>query len=76
MEAHSNYQTIIENYIYAYNHFEVDKMMTDMNDSVQFETISNGVVNMKLKTGDKIELKGKSISQFKNNKIIELTDIS
>ncbi|HEX3006168.1 MAG TPA: nuclear transport factor 2 family protein [Bacteroidales bacterium] len=121
-------QKIIEKYIKAYNSFDIDKMLTDMDDNVRFENISDGEVNLVtnniselriqaeqarqffkereqtitnyifsdnlvevhidykgilaidfpngLKAGDKIELKGKSVFKFKNNKIIELKDIS
>lgn len=122
------YQRIIENYIRAYNSFDIEKMLIDMDDNVRFENSTDGVVNLVtnnimelriqaeqarqffkereqtitdyifnndlveihidykgvlaidfpngLKAGDKIELKGKSIFKFKNNKIIELKDIS
>lgn len=122
------YQKIIENYIKAYNSFDIDKMLTDMDDNVRFENISNGEINLVtnniselriqaeqakqffkereqtitnytfsndsveiqidykgilaidfpngLKAGDKIELKGRSVFKFKNDKIIELKDIS
>lgn len=122
------YQRIIENYIKAYNSFDIEKMLIDMDDNVRFENSTDGVVNLVtnnimelrfqaeqakqffkereqtitdyifnndlveihidykgvlaidfpngLKAGDKIELQGKSIFKFKNNKIIELKDIS
>jgi hypothetical protein len=122
------YQKIIENYINAYNNFDVDNMLFDMHNNVRFENISNGKIDLitkdvtelkrqaeqakqffkereqkiigikfdddlveidihfkailaidfpnGLKAGDKIELNGKSIFKFINNKIIELKDIS
>ncbi len=122
------YQKIIENYIKAYNSFDIEKMLVDMDDNVRFENISNGKVNLTtngvtelknqakqakqffierkqtitsfsfnkdqveinidykgildidfpngLQSGDNIEFKGKSIFKFKDNKIIELKDIS
>ncbi len=122
------YKEIIDNYIKAYNSFDIDKMISDMHDNVRFENISNGELNLTtngiadlknqaekakqyfkereqkiidiifskdqveididykgilaidfpngLKAGDKIELKGKSIFKFKDNKIIEFKDIS
>lgn len=122
------YQKIIENYILAYNSFDIDSMLADMDDHVLFENISNGEVNLSthdlielkkqveqaknffkereqkitgihfdddrveinidykgilaidlpngIKAGDKIEMQGKSIFKFKDNKIVELKDIS
>jgi ketosteroid isomerase-like protein len=125
---HDSYQKIIENYIDAYNSFDVDRMLSDMHEDIKFENISNGEVNLTTngieelrnqaeqakqffkvreqriiniqfnadqvevqidyrgvlavgipngpKIGDTIELKGMSIFRFKDNKIIELKDIS
>jgi len=122
------YRKIIENYIDAYNSFDIDRMLSDMHDDIKFENISNGEVNLatngieelrnqaelarrlfrerkqtitdikfnadrvevkidyrgilavdfsnELKTGDVIELKGSSVFRFKDNKIIEIKDIS
>ncbi len=122
------YQKIIENYIDAYNSFNIDRMLADMHEDIRFEDISNGEINLttksiaelrdqaekvkhlfkerkqkitdikfdadqvevkidyhgilaadfsdELKKGDIIELKGTSIFRFKDNKIIELKDIS
>jgi len=122
------YQKIIENYIDAYNSFDIDRMLVDMHEDIRFEDISNGEINLttksiaelrdqaekvkhlfkerkqkitdikfdadkvevkidyhgilavdfsnELKKGDTIELKGTSIFRFKDNKIIELKDIS
>ena len=125
---HDIYQKIIENYIDAYNSFDIDRMLSDMHNDIKFENISNGEVNLAtngieelrnqaelarplfkerkqtitdikfnadqvevridysgilavdlsndLKIGDIIELKGSSIFKFKDDKIIELKDIS
>lgn len=119
---------IIEDYINAYNNFDVERMLANLHDDIEFKNISNGEVNLTLKgvsdfkaqaeqtknlftqreqkiTGitfeddlaevkidycgvlaidlpnglkaeDKIELKGKSIFLFADEKIIEITDIS
>jgi hypothetical protein len=122
------YQKIIENYIDAYNSFDIDRMLSNMHDDIKFENISNGEINLTtngieefksqaeqakqlfkernqqitdikfntdqvevlidyrgtlavdfsndLKAGDIIELKGNSIFRFKDDKIIELKDVS
>ena len=122
------YRSIIENYIEAYNTFDIDRMLRDMHENVRFENISGGEVSLitngidelrnqakkaiqlfrkreqkvldmqfedncveiqidykgilavdlpeGLKAGDRIELKGKSVFTFRDNKIIELKDLS
>jgi hypothetical protein len=121
-------EKIINNYIDAYNSFDVDRMLADFATSIKFENISNGAINMTLaglsefrkqaeqaktlfskrqqtiksykhegdqteieidyqatlaidlpnglKQGDELNLTGRSIFQFLNDKIIALTDIS
>ncbi|MBK6266203.1 nuclear transport factor 2 family protein [Marivirga sp. S37H4] len=128
MIKNDTYRKIIENYIQAYNRFDIEKMLIDMHDGIVFENISNGEVNLStagivafkeqaekakgifkerkqkitdfhfyndqvnvdidyngilavdlindLKSGDRIELKGQSAFKFKDNKIIEIKDIS
>ncbi|MDB5286877.1 MAG: hypothetical protein JWR05_1826 [Mucilaginibacter sp.] len=118
----------INNYINAYNNFDVNRMIADMDPSIKFENVSNTEVNMTLnglpafieqaeqakamfisrqqtiksfkhtanqteidiayhavlaidlpngmKTGDELNLTGKSIFKFWGDKITELTDIS
>ncbi|WP_255563236.1 nuclear transport factor 2 family protein [Mucilaginibacter sp. 21P] len=44
----NNREAIINNYIDAYNSFDIDGMMKDMADDVVFENISGGQVNMTL----------------------------
>jgi hypothetical protein len=120
-------QKIIENYIKAYNDFNIENMLCNMHEEILFENISNGEITLTtrgiaalkeqaeqakayfsqreqnitsikfdndivevdidynailaidlpngLKKGDKLELKGKSIFNFQDNKIIELKDI-
>lgn len=43
---HAIYQKIIENYIDAYNSFDIDRMLSDMHKDIKFENISNGEVNL------------------------------
>jgi len=37
---------IIENYIHAYNTFDIDGMLKNLHDDVRFENISNGQVSL------------------------------
>jgi hypothetical protein len=43
-----NTETIVKNYVSAYNSFDVNGMMADMGESIKFENISDGKVNMTL----------------------------
>jgi hypothetical protein len=121
-------EKIIDNYIKAYNNFDVDGMLINVDEYITFENISNGEANMTIegiaafkeqalqaamlfksrqqtvttiehstdhtevniayhavlaidlpngmKTGDELNLTGKSIFKFKGDKIISVTDIS
>ena len=40
------YRKIIENYVDAYNHFDVDRMLADMDEEARFENISMGEVTL------------------------------
>jgi hypothetical protein len=39
---------IIRDYIDAYNNFDIEKMLADLDDDILFENISNGEINMSL----------------------------
>lgn len=121
-------EQIIQNYIEAYNQFDVDKMVADFDESIVFENIQNGETNLTLngikeftaqaekakeyfsvrkqtitslvqdkitaiveinyyavlamdfpnglKAGQELNMKGKSIFQFSDNKIVRLADMS
>jgi hypothetical protein len=121
-------KNIVENYIRAYNSFDIEAMSADLHDAIVFKNISNGEITLELKgigafrnqaeqvvnlfaereqkienfsfgedfceieidyratlaadlpnglkTGDKINLEGKSIFRFDDGKIIEIQDIS
>jgi hypothetical protein len=69
------YQKIIENYIDAYNSFDVDRMLSDMHDDVKFENISNGEVN--LVTNGRTELRdqaeqAKQLFKERRQKIVDI----
>lgn len=41
-------EKVIKNYINGYNNFDIDKMFADFDESIIFENIQNGEVNMAL----------------------------
>ena len=121
-------EKIIANYIDGYNQFDINKMVTDLDENIIFKNLQNGETNMTLsgltefklqaeraksyfttrkqtiksfkysdteieieidyytilgmdlpnglKSGQELNLKGKSIFKFSGHKIVELTDIS
>lgn len=123
-----NMKKIVDEYIKAYNEFNVDEMLRNIHEEVVFKNIANEEVNLELngknelkkqaemavtlfeerkmevtaqkiegnvlenkinfigilaidmpdgpKKGEMIELKGKSLFKFKDNKIILIEDIS
>jgi hypothetical protein len=46
MSDNADKQQIIENYIRAYNGFDVEKMLRDMDERIVFRNIANGAVNL------------------------------
>lgn len=121
-------KNLIENYVRAYNAFDVDGMLSNLHEEIAFKNISGGETTLELngieafqdqarqvvglfaereqkitnfvcseefceievdysatldsdlpnglKSGDKINLKGKSIFHFADGKIIEIQDVS
>lgn len=117
---------IIEDYVHAYNDFDIEGMVQNMDENIIFENITDGKVDLKteglndfrhqaaaakayfktrhqeikswefgdatvkvtityrgilaidfpngLKSGDLLEMQGESVFEFKNGKIIRLTD--
>jgi hypothetical protein len=43
-----SYRKIVENYIDAYNRFDVDGMLKDMHEDVRFGNIANGEINLSI----------------------------
>lgn len=41
-------ETIIRNYIDAYNRFDIDAMLADFDDNIQFKNISENEINMSI----------------------------
>ena len=41
-------EAIVKNYVNAYNNFDVNGMMADMDQSIVFENVADGKVNMTL----------------------------
>jgi len=42
-------EALIDSYIEGYNHFDVDKMVSNFDENIVFKNVSNGETNMSLK---------------------------
>ncbi|MDB5208446.1 MAG: SnoaL-like domain protein [Flavisolibacter sp.] len=42
-------EALINNYIEGYNHFDIDKMISNFDEKIVFENVSNGETNLLLK---------------------------
>jgi len=56
MGDHKRYRSKIENYILAYNNFNVDEMLRDVHEDLTFQNVTNG----------EITLRTQGIEEFKN----------
>ncbi|MCQ6960462.1 nuclear transport factor 2 family protein [Mucilaginibacter aquariorum] len=56
-------ETIVKNYVNAYNNFDVNGMMADMDQSIVFENVADGKVNMALNGLDEFKAQA---GQWKN----------
>lgn len=75
MNENDNRSTIIKNYIKAYNNFDVENMLSNLHDDIEFKNISNGEVNLTTKgiTEFKTQAeKAKSIFSKREQKITAL----
>ncbi len=45
----NNRESIIKNYIEGYNQFDIDKMVENLDSTIVFENITNGVTTMSLR---------------------------
>lgn len=70
------YQKIIENYVKAYNRFDVDNMLADMDDHVKFENISNGVVNLTTNGITELRKQAEQAKQFFKEREQSITNFS
>jgi hypothetical protein len=47
MQENDNRLAAIESYIRAYNGFDVEKMLSNLHENIEFENVSNGEVNLR-----------------------------
>ncbi|MDQ1275546.1 MAG: hypothetical protein QG610_1120 [Euryarchaeota archaeon] len=72
---HDIYQKIIENYIDAYNSFDIDRMLSDMHENIKFENISNGEVNLTTNGIDELRNQAEQAKQLFKERKQTITDI-
>jgi ketosteroid isomerase-like protein len=72
----STIQQTIENYIKAYNNFDVDGMLAQLHPEVEFENIANGEVTLSIKGIDAFKTQAEEASKYftqREQKITVLT---
>jgi hypothetical protein len=75
MSDHETKRRIIENYVAAYNNFDVENMLRDMDERVVFRNISDGTVNMQTNGIDELRRQAeetKAIFSHREQKITNL----
>lgn len=70
-----SYQRIIENYIDAYNSFDIDRMLSDMHDDIKFENISNGETNLITNGLEELRNQAEQAKQLFKERRQKITDI-
>lgn len=70
------HQQIIEDYIKAYNNFEIDRMLSSMHDDVVFENISNGDVTIRTNGLAELKQQAEQAKQFFRERKETITDIT
>jgi ketosteroid isomerase-like protein len=69
------YQDIIENYIEAYNNFDIERMLADMHDNVRFENISGEEVNLITNGIAELKIQAEKARQYFKEREQKITDI-
>ena len=72
---HQQRQKVIEEYIEAYNSFDVEGMLKHLSPKVVFENIANGETNLTIR-GIEAFRHGKSIFYFQDGFVAKIQDIS
>lgn len=67
---------IIENYVAAYNDFDVENMLRDMDERVVFRNISGGTVNMQTNGIDEFRRQAESAKELFSHREQKITNLS
>lgn len=63
-------KNIIENYITAFNNFDIDKMIENLSTNITFKNTENGIITLTTNSKEEfIDISKKSMDFFKNRKI-------
>lgn len=66
----------IQNYIEAYNNFDVEKMLTDLHEEIVFKNISNGEVNLTLKGISEFKAQAEQAKNLFSQREQKITEIA
>ena len=74
MNDYQNKREIIENYIQAYNTFDIDGMLRDLHEDIKFENISNGQVNLSTNGIEELRNQAEDTKAYFKERNIKIVD--
>ncbi len=75
MSDNQTRQSAIENYIRAYNSFDVENMLKELNPNIEFRNISNGEVNLTTKGIEEFKKQAEQAKTFFSEREQKITNI-
>ena len=74
----NHYKYIIENYINAYNRFDIEGMIKDLDENIVFENVTNGDINLNTEGIEAFKEQAEAAKQYfeKRKQTIESWEIS
>lgn len=73
--SHQHQQRVIENYIEAYNNFDVEGMILNLHDEIEFQNSSNGVVNLEIHGKSNFQKQAEQATQLFTEREQKITDM-
>lgn len=75
MNSYNDKQDIIENFIHAYNTFDIDGMLKDLHEDIKFENISNGQVDLTTNGIEEFKNQAEDAKEFFKERQMNIIDI-
>lgn len=75
MNIEQTRQRVIENYIAAYNRFDIEGMLENLHSEIEFQNISNGETNLSIKGIDQFSVQAESAEKLFSQREQKITNI-
>jgi hypothetical protein len=72
---HQHQQRVIENYIEAYNNFDVEGMILNLHDDIKFQNSSNGEINLEIHGKSNFQKQAEHATQLFTEREQKITDM-